>query len=265
MRAYFAVLSARFRVLLQYRAAAVAGMATQLFWGLIRMMIFEAFYRSARPGTVEPMNIGQVVTYIWLGQAMIALMPWNIEPDIRALIRSGNVAYELVRPLDLYGLWYVRSLAFRVTPALLRSIPISAVALLFLGMQPPPTWAAFAGWVATTAAAVLLSGALSTLLAITMFWTISADGLTRIMAALSVTFSGLILPLPLYPGWSQVILNALPFRGLMDVPFRVYMGHIPSAQVPLEVAFQLAWTAAIALLGRWMLARGTRRLVVQGG
>ena len=40
MRAYTAVMSARLREALQYRAAAVAGMVTQLFWGLIRVMIF---------------------------------------------------------------------------------------------------------------------------------------------------------------------------------------------------------------------------------
>lgn len=43
MTPYLAILSARFRTLLQYRAAAAAGFGTQLFWGLIRMMIFEAF------------------------------------------------------------------------------------------------------------------------------------------------------------------------------------------------------------------------------
>jgi ABC-2 type transport system permease protein len=262
--AYLALLSARFRVLLQYRAAAAAGMATQLFWGLIRVMIFEAFYRSGGP-SVAPMSLHQVITYVWLGQATIALMPWNVEPDLRALIRSGNVSYELVRPLDLYGLWYVRSVAYRVAPALLRSIPIAALALTLLGMQPPDSWAAFAGWVATTAGAILLSGAISSLLAITLFWTISADGVTRIAASIIVVFSGLIIPLPLFPGWAQSILNLLPFRGLMDLPFRVYVGHIPPAQVPLELAFQLAWTGAIVLLGRWLLARGTQRLVVQGG
>ena len=36
MKPYWANFSARFRLLLQYRAAALAVLATQLFWGLIR-------------------------------------------------------------------------------------------------------------------------------------------------------------------------------------------------------------------------------------
>jgi len=50
MQPYLAILSARFRTLLQYRVAGLAGIGTQLFWGLIRVMIFDAFYRS----TVAP-------------------------------------------------------------------------------------------------------------------------------------------------------------------------------------------------------------------
>lgn len=62
LRPYVAVLSARFRMLLQYRTAAIAGFATQLFWGLIRVMIFEAFYRNA-VGPL-PMSFGEVVSYV---------------------------------------------------------------------------------------------------------------------------------------------------------------------------------------------------------
>ncbi len=38
-------LGARFRMLLQYRAAALAGFATQLFWGAIKLMILALFSR----------------------------------------------------------------------------------------------------------------------------------------------------------------------------------------------------------------------------
>ena len=116
LRPYQAIVSARFRTLLQYRAAALAGFATQLFWGLIRVMIFEAFFRST--STQQPMDLADVVTYIWLGQAFFVLLPWNVDRDIQALIRSGAVSYELLRPLDLYTLWFSRALAWRTAPTL---------------------------------------------------------------------------------------------------------------------------------------------------
>ena len=62
MISYRAIVSARFRTLLQYRAAALAGLGTQLFWGLIRVMIMEAFYLSSNSS--QPMGIEDVITYI---------------------------------------------------------------------------------------------------------------------------------------------------------------------------------------------------------
>jgi hypothetical protein len=37
MKPYLAILSSRFLALMQYRAAAIAGAGTQLFFGLVRM------------------------------------------------------------------------------------------------------------------------------------------------------------------------------------------------------------------------------------
>ena len=37
--------------------------------------------------------------------ALFALLPWNVDPEIAEKMRTGSVAYELLRPLDLYAFW----------------------------------------------------------------------------------------------------------------------------------------------------------------
>jgi len=181
------------------------------------------------------------------------------------MVRTGTVAYELLRPLDLYALWFCRSLALRSAPTVLRAIPMFVLAGLFFGMSAPPSWASAVAAAISALAALLLSSALSTLFSISLLWTISGDGLFRLGAICVMIFSGLIVPLPLFPDWAQAALNFMPFRGVVDVPFRIYMGHIPPGQVLWPLAHQVAWTLALIALGRWLLARGTYRLVVQGG
>jgi len=263
MKAYWAILSARFRTLLQYRAAALAGLGTQVFRGLIRVMIFGAFYRSTT--SAQPMTYPEVVTYIWLGQATLLLVMFGVDRDVRTMIRSGTVAYELLRPLDLYALWFSRAVALRTAPVMLRAVPMFLVAGLFFGLQPPPSLASTGAWMAATLGALLLSSALATLLTISLLWTISGEGVSLLVPAAIFIFSGMTVPLPLLPDWAQPILNFLPFRGLADVPFRLYMGHIPPEQAIGELAHQAVWTVALVALGRWLLARGMHRLVVQGG
>ena len=100
MRAYAAILRGRLAVLFQYRAAALAGLATQVFWGIVKIMILTAFYAQSASGL--PLSLAQAITFVWLGQALLQLLPWNMDREIEAQVKNGNVAYDLVpaaRPL----------------------------------------------------------------------------------------------------------------------------------------------------------------------
>jgi len=263
LRAYCAVMSARLREALQYRAAAVAGMVTQVFWGLIRLMVFQAFYRAST--VAQPISLPQTVDYLWLTQSFLLLMPWRTDIEIQNLIRSGNVAFELVKPADLYLLWFARILGGRAAPLLLRFPLIYGVAALFFGLRMPVSLPAAGAFALSLLAAILLSAALSTLMTLSLMWTLTGDGISRLTSTLATVLSGSIIPLPFFPDAMQHVLNAMPFRGLMDIPFRIYNGSIPVSAAPREIAFQLGWTVALMVFGRLLMGRGLRRLVVQGG
>jgi len=262
VKPYLAILGARFRMLLQYRAAAAAGVACQFFFGAVRMMIFTAFYESSTG--VHPMTQAQTVTYIWLGQAMLYLLPFRTDHELDAMIRSGSVAYELLRPVDLYNLWFARTLANRIAPMLLRAGPILIVATL-AGWIRWPGPAALAAFAAAVTAAAVLTASVTMLLNTGMFWTLTGRGLSIIAGGLLWVFSGMIIPLALMPDWLQPVLNALPSRGLMDIPFRLFNGSLPPSAVWGLLGHQLGWCAALIMIGRGLMDRAKRRLVVQGG
>lgn len=263
MSSYWAILSARFRSLLQYRAAALAGLMTQVFWGLIRVMIFQAFYRSSN--AEQPMNGSDVETYIWLGQAFLAALPWNVDTDLRAMIRTGGIGYELVRPVDLYSYWFSRALAWRTAPMLMRAVPLLVFAFVLMGMSPPVSLGAGLAFAVSMCAAILLSAAMTTFLNVTMLWTIAGDGVMQLTFGLIMIFSGMLVPLPLFPDWSQPVINAMPFRGLVDTPYRLYLGHIPLSEFAGVLAHQVFWIVAFLIAGRIAMASALRKVVVQGG
>ncbi|MBM3262335.1 MAG: ABC-2 family transporter protein [candidate division Zixibacteria bacterium] len=263
MRPYLAVLSARFRTLLQYRVAAVAGFATQICWGFIRFMTFEAFYRST--DAVPPMTYEEMVAYVWLGQALLGMLPWNPDAEVRDMIRSGAVAYELARPVDLYGYWYARAVALRLAPLMLRTLPVLVLAWLFFDMPLPADPEAAFAWLAATVLAIAVSAAMTTLITLSMLWSVSGEGISNLMTIVVMVCSGMIIPLPLFPDWAQPVLNTLPFRALMDGPFRLYSGHIPLDEAMAVFAHQVIWLALLIRLGRFLLRRGVHRLVVKGG
>ncbi len=263
MKAYVAIFGARFRALLQYRAAAMAGLVTQVFWGFVRVMIFTAFYAST--DTAQPMTLAEVITYIWLTQALLRLLPWQPDTDVEQLIRDGNVAYELMRPLDVYGLWFARAVALRTAPMLLRCLPMLLPAYLWFGMGLPASPAAAAVFLVSVVGAIALSAAITTLLSVSMLVTISGRGIHVLSISVVNLMSGAIVPLSLLPQWSQPVLALLPFRGLLDTPFRIYLGHLPLDAAAGAIAHQVLWALALMLLGRVLLQRALRHVVVQGG
>jgi ABC-2 type transport system permease protein len=270
IRPYIAVLRARFQAMLQYRAAAAAGICTQSLFALILIMVYEAFYGSSTG--VHPMTFQEVVGYVWLGQALFALMPWNVDPDVRLMVRTGGLVYELSRPVDVYSMWFARALAWRSASTLLRAVPIvvfAAFVLPLLGLeewrlQLPELERGFA-FLMTLTCTVALSCAITTLLNTCLLWTISADGVVTMIVALVTLLSGLIIPLPLFPDWVQRFVILLPFAGLADLTFRVYVGQIPTSDLLRVLALQLSWTLILVIAGRRFLARGMRRIVIQGG
>src|SRR5262249_11792355 len=148
----------RFQTLLQYRAAAAAGVVTQIFWGIVRAMIFDAFYRSS--SGPQPLSHEQAIAYIWLGQAMLLLTILNVDADVAAMIRNGSVAYEMTRPLDLYTLWFSRALSGRAAPLMMRCIPILVIATVFFHLSGPVTAGAGLLFLVSTLVALLTAAAL---------------------------------------------------------------------------------------------------------
>lgn len=271
MRPYIAVVSARFRTLLQYRVAAIAGFVTQAFWGAIKLMVLGAFYEVAE--NPPPMGFEAVVAYVWLGQMLLGLLPWNNDPEIQRQFTSGSIAFELLRPLDLYAFWYARTIAFRTAPTLLRMLPALLFAFFvvrWIGLDewamtlPPDGWHAVA-FVASLACAVLLCCAVQMFINISLFWLIEGRGIATLAGGVVTVFSGMIVPLPLFPGWSQGFLQWQPLRGICDVPYRIYSGDIPLESVLGELCFQLGWTVVLIILGYLLLRKATTKLVVQGG
>ena len=126
MSQYLAFFKIKFIAGLQYRAAAIAGILTQFFFGFVFIMVYYAFYESNN--STGPMEWQALVSYIWLQQAFFALTyVFHREKDIIKMIKDGNVAYELCRPGNIFFKWYARILASKATSVTLRFLPVLLV------------------------------------------------------------------------------------------------------------------------------------------
>ena len=267
MRKYLSFFRIRFVAGLQYRAAAWAGVATQFAWGGLTILMFRAFYQSGENSF--PMEFADLSTYIWLQQALLAMyMLWFFDNEIFETITEGSIAYELCRPCDLYTMWFVKNMAIRLSRAVLRCLPILLVAVCLpqpYGMSAPADPGAAVLSLISMAVGFLVLIALSMLVYISAFYTISPMGIRILASSLTEFFAGAVIPIPFFPAWVQNIMNALPFSAMQSTPFLIYTGYLQGAQVWQGLAVQLIWLVALAAVGKWLMSRALKRVVVQGG
>lgn len=271
-RPYAALFVSRFQLMLQYRGAAIAGFVTQCWWGGLKVMILAAFYRASAEAEV-PITLAQAITYTWVAQALLAMLPWAGDPDVAHAVRTGAVSYDRLRPLDFYGLWYARTagwIAARLVPRALLMFAFAAVLLPAAGLDEwawhfPASVSATALFIPSLAVALLYSAAIVMLINIVVAGVLNARGVNALIAAPVTVFSGNLLPLSLFPEWLQSALILQPFAALLDIPLRIYFGQLSGAAALGGIALQLLWLALTVLLGRAWLARVLRNLEMQGG
>jgi ABC-2 type transport system permease protein len=252
---------------LQYRIAALAGVATQFFFGFTFIMIFEAFYRSSN--TPQPISIEQLIQFVWLQQSfLLFVMLWFRDMEIFDKITTGNIAYELCRPTDIYSYWYARLLAQRLSGALLRCFPILIITAFLpapYGLSFPPTIVHFILFIITLTLGLIIIVAISMLIYISVFYTLSPTGSLLIVSVLGEFLSGLIIPVPLMPPMLKKIVYFFPFRYTSDLPFRIYVGNIDINEATISIFIQLAWIFILIMFGKWWIKRALKKVVVQGG
>ncbi len=267
MKAYYTYFKLKFISSLQYRQAAWAGIATQFFFGFVYIMVYIAFYKS--PGKDIPMELHQVVTYLWLNQAFLALVnQFSKDQELFKLIKEGGISYELVRPKDLYFMWYFKIMAQRLANVTLRFIPLILVTTLLpypykLGL--PYSLSHFLLALAALMMGALLITALTVLYPIITLYTLNEKGIVNLIINIGDILSGLVIPIPFFPKFLQVISRFLPFQYISDLPFRLYVGNITIQNGFEGIIIQIIWIFIIIGLGHFLMSKNLKRVVVQGG
>lgn len=267
MRKYLSFFRLRFSMGLQYRTAALAGIVTQFFWGVMEIMIFRAFY-EAEPKSF-PMTFAATASYIWLQQAFLAFFAaWMIENEIFDAIMDGNIAYELCRPIGIYPMWFSRSLANRLSRAMLRCFPILIVAAFFpapYGLCKPESMVHFLLFLLTMVLGLLVTAAFCMLIYSLTFFTVSPKGLQILFTSAVEFLSGGVIPLPFFPEKVRHVMELLPFASMQNVPLRIYSGSMSKQEMAGAVCLQVIWLVVLVSGGSRLCRYAEKKVTVQGG
>ncbi len=268
MRAYLNYFKLRIMTNLQYRAAALAGVGTQVFFGLTFVMLYLALYES-NSGVNPPMNLQSLITYLWLQQTFFALMyPYIRDQELLGMIRNGNLAYELIRPQNFYFKYYIKMLSERLVMCFLRFSPILILAFSLPApyrMSLPYSLENFILFIFGLLMSAILLTSLTLLMHIITMFTLEGDGIMSIYNMSSQVFTGMIIPIPFLPKFMIAIGKFLPFRFISDFPFRVYSGDISINEGRELLLGSIIWLVVSMIIGYLISKLALKKAVIQGG
>lgn len=248
-----------------YPAATAAGLFTNVFFGLLIASILLAVYDQR--DDVGGYDVSDAMAYVWLAQGLLAVVAsfgpsWS---ELALRVRSGDVATDLHRPVDLQRALFAQDIGRAAYQALWRAAPQFVLGAIFYEITAPADalrWLAFG---LSVCLAIVVSFAIRFLVNLSSFWLLDYRGPQVLALTVTHLLSGLIVPLSYFPEpWGDIV-RALPFAAMVQAPIDIYVDEPLGGSTVGVLLLQAFWAVTLILAGRLVLAAGTRKLVVQGG
>lgn len=231
----------------QYRAAALGGLVTQAFFGLLYVFLYTALFRGENQA-----ELAETITYVWLQQMFFRVLLMN-DTELIQQVMTGGLAYAVLRPVDQYRFAFVRNM------------PLQFLLPTAWRMQPPENLLALMQAFVSLLIGVMNLCAIAGISGAILMQTMDNRGINAIITFISNAFAGNIIPLTLFPDSVQAIIRYQPFAQSLDAPIRMYLHAQAAGEWALNIGVQLLWLMLLVALGRAMWRRQMNRLTIQGG
>jgi ABC-2 type transport system permease protein len=259
------VYAARTRLLttLAYRFDVFATLGTNT----ILMMATVFLWRTAFRGidAVEGVGEKHMVTYAIVAVLLRAAFQCGVQDAISNRMRDGNIAMDLIKPIQPLGYWLSEDLGSVVSALAMHALPLLVVSVILLQAPLPGSSAAFLAFLASCIFSYGILWLVAAVVGTIAIWTMEIGNLGMVKDAVVGILSGSLVPLWFFPDTIQKICRWLPFQYTYQAPLGIYIGRTPPAAVGQVLLIQLAWIVVLSALLVAVWNRAKRRVLSQGG
>ena len=252
---------------LTYRLEWLFGIVSTVLLIWTQVAIWRALLRDSGADVFGGAHVSasDMVTYIVLVNALGAHDWVTVGNQIDDRLQSGDITYDLTKPVGFPVLVLGQSLGEIFSRLLTQTLPVVVIAHLAWGLTPPASLTAAFAALATVLIGKSVAFAIGYLLGCLSFWMLSSWHYQWVVGTITKLFSGFVIPLWFMPEWLWLAPRLLPFHLLAYTPAGLYQGKIPTSEAWLLVGVGVVWTAVlwVAVVYAWRAA--IRRVVVQGG
>ncbi|HEQ59978.1 MAG TPA: hypothetical protein ENN74_00035 [Firmicutes bacterium] len=260
---YFEYLRISFQAVLAYRARYFVGVLTYLIHVSVYYFLYKALFTHG--GSIKGYSLPAMVTYVSIGWISKSFYLNYIDHDLASDVRTGQIAMDLVKPVDFQLMYYFRGYGQSLFRIVLFTPPIVIATLLVFKVQGPPGAAHLGLFLISTFLSALIYLGINFLVGTIAVFFLSIQGILYPKNLMIELFSGLLIPIDWFPGWFQTLSALLPFQSIAFVPLSVYLGRLQGRALGEAIGLQLFWAVALFVAGRALWAACRRQMLIQGG
>jgi ABC-2 type transport system permease protein len=255
-----------FLKLLAYRLRYYTGIASYLVFVAGNTFLYRAIYASLPEGaSIGGYDAQAIVTYVaiaWVGRSLTFN---NIDREMANQVSLGNIAQNLMKPIDFQAMTYFGALGEVGFRLLLFTLPISAVVFPLFRVSGPASTEAALGASASFLLAFLVNSGIGFVVGTFALHLKNIMGLLRAKSIMMEFLTGTLVPLSFFPDILRRAIELLPFQAVAYIPVTIWLGRRSGPALLEGLALQVFWVIALYALGNVLWKFGVRRTTVQGG
>ncbi|WP_150268764.1 ABC transporter permease [Paenibacillus tepidiphilus] len=261
--AYFDFIRIRFLTMLAYRVNYYSGILIYTLNIGVNYFTWKAIYGGDE--SLGGFTGAQMTTYVAVSWMARAFYFNNLDREISSDIRDGNIAIQFIRPYNYVLVKMMQGLGEGLFRFLMLMIPGMAIAMLLFPVQLPTELSAWAGFLTMLFFSFLINSQINVLTGLSAFFVENNEGVMRMKRVIVDLFSGLIVPISLFPGWLARVLEVLPFQAITYLPGSVFTGRVQGTGIWNVLGIQVFWFLLLLVPIIALNRAARKRLFVQGG
>ena len=263
MTSYLFVSKIRIQTALAYRFNVISTILIQC----LIMYAMSCFWIAAYQETETAAGVGRqdMITYTIISVIMGNLLTMGVQGRIADSVRTGSVALDLLKPVNIYGIYLAEDLGDCAAAFFQKAVPLFLVGTVMFGFPAPASAVHFMLFLLSFAIGYLINWILAALLGLCAFKILSLGPLANAKGFIMKLLSGSIFPLWFFPEKFRVVLELLPFMNIYQLPLGIYIGQYAIHEILWRTALQLFWCAALWLLFDVLQKRMAAAILIQGG
>ena len=209
-------------------------------------------------------SVSALISYFSIAWMLRMIVDQGVDGDVAAEVQSGDVALALVRPLPLSGFFFARFVGLGLARLVYYGVPAWLLLTLLFGDEIRVEPARLVWFLPYVVIAFRMAFEIQFAIGLVSFFTFVNQQVSWSFDMLVRLASGLIVPLSLFPPLVAAWLEALPFQYIYYRPIQVLLEPAAPSALLSGLAVGAAWTLALHLANRGVLALALRRHVIYG-